>query len=100
MLADNKYARRSRELLIESIKSKHKENIQGLYPGLEVSLNDRPGLYRKRLVRRCRYLAERVAGSEQPENKVKWDEHELEALCWAMACIDELIGRGADGSVE
>lgn len=100
MLATNKDARRSREFLIESIKSKHKENLQGLYPGLEVSLNDRPGLYRKRLVRRCRFLAEKVALAEQPANKVKWDEHELEALCWALACIDELIGRGADGSVE
>lgn len=100
MLATNKDARRSRELLIESIKSKHKENLQGLYPGLELSLNDRPGLYRKRLIRRCRYLAERVSLAEQTANKVKWDEHELEALCWALACIDELIGRGADGSVE
>ena len=99
-MTSKKDAQRAHEVLVESIKAKHKENLQGLYPGLEVSLNDRPGLYRKRLIRRCRYLAEKVSLAEQPANKVKWDEHELEALCWALACIDELIGRGAGGQVK
>lgn len=99
-MTSKKDAQRAHEVLVESIKAKSKDMELGLCPGVKVSLTDRPGLYRKRLVRRCGYLSEKIALAEQPPQKAKWDQHELEALCWALACIDELIGRREVGQVK
>ncbi len=94
-------SQKHRQSLIEAMKKKYEDRTQKRYPDVGAHFfSDKPAMYRKRLVRRADYLAERIALAEQPPQKVKWDQHELEALCWALACIDELIGRRADASVE
>jgi hypothetical protein len=94
-LTDAHDTRQTRERLVGSIKNKSEESLSGLYHGIEICLKDRPGLYRKRLVRRRDYLADKV---KKCSGGNKWDIHELESICWAIACIDELLGAPCDTS--